>query len=587
MASREETIALWQRLRKEKPQLAQQANEELRALAALGDDEPAVERREAHPRQADPDPAKAPTFGQKVAAMISPPEVGKDAIAATEGFADSMSLGAVPWLMDKAGLDTPEERAERASAATQPAVDSWTKGLPHAQTSGKISGFVGSAAVGPLARAGQTGVNIAKGATQLAPKAIPKLLTNVGANAVGQGAASVGTELLDAGFHGREANVGEAAGVGAAMGGYGTLVADLLEGVPAIGRFLTAKKSGVYDQPDMKELPGGDRGMQRAAEVGLKRVIGRDQEMAGEASGAYHGAVTPKLKQRVDGQQIVGELNAARGKNIDPDTGLPVTDAADNKLIELINRTPDGPTVEGSLMRRRALRDASAFDSPSPTDAQQASRSGYHALRAGIRTASPDVAKADDAYAAFADKARRRRDIMFNTEDEVVQHGGDLPETKPPSEPADEMAAGVPQSMSEQGPKLRVGKAKSAATLLKRINDTNEPGLRAEAYLQELAEQDPKFREALDWIAAKKDFEATSFGLKGMVPTSLTGATSAAGFMPLIKQNARAIGAEVLHPIHSKMAKNAPTLLGGKNLTFNLLDDADAERQRKAKKKKD
>lgn len=274
------------------------------------------------------------------------------------------------------------------------------------------------------------------------------------------------------------------------------------------------------------------------------------------------------LSRPIDRQRVSSDLRAARSSRLSPDTGRPYVgaEATAGKLDELakvferegrqvMNPQADygysyeSPvdTVGGALGQRRALQRSAAFRSASPTPDQLAAQEAYQALRGSIRNAAPDVAAADDAYSDYARQAERRRDILYRTEDNVVRGGGHHPEV-PDMEYADELGQAPPQ--------MRVGKEQAAAQTLGRIGDTNEPGLRAARYLGELAQMDPEFARALDFIANKKALEATRLSLHGLKPTSLTGAVSHGGLLPFFEQNARALGAKAVDPLASALARN-------------------------------
>jgi hypothetical protein len=353
---------------------------------------------------------------------------------------------------------------------------------------------------------------------------------------------------------------------------------NLLRSNPTIGRYARAKEGGAYEKPDMKALPPGQEGMQKAQEQGLDRIVNRDRELAKQASDAYHASVEPELAKPIDTDAMRMRLLEGRQGNIDPDSGLPIRPEVDAAYNRAFDRTPEQATVRGTLMRRRGLQQDAAFGAPSPTEAQSANRDVYQTFRQAVRDASPEVASADDAYTAHARQAARRSDILFNTEENVIPSGGGggFADARPvDADPATPTGAAA----ALEGPAdMRVSKARSAATTLGRIDDTNVPGLRAARFLEELAGQDPEFQQALEFIANKKAYEGTRFGLP-QLPTSLTGATSFAGKLPFAQQNARAIGARVLDPA----AQAAGALSPGK-LKINPIMQAymlDQERKRK------
>lgn len=361
-----------------------------------------------------------------------------------------------------------------------------------------------------------------------------------------------------------------------AVVGAAAKTSQLLRRNPTIGRYARAKTAGAYDSPDMKALAPGQEGMQQAAEQGLERIVNRDRELAQQASRAYQQAVEPELTRPIDTEAMRMRLLEGRQANIDPDSGLPIRPEVDTAYNRAFDNTPEQATVRGTLMRRRGLQQDASFGSPSPTEAQNAARDVYQTFRQAVRQASPAVAAADDSYTAHARQAARRSDILFNTEENVIPNGGGsgAPDARvidaDPSVPTGAAAA-------LEGPAdMRVSKARSAATTLSRVDDTNVPGLRAARFLEELAGQDPAFAQALNFIANKKALEGTRFGLP-QLPTSLTGATSFAGKLPFAQQNLRALGARIVDPVANSVGRGA-----GPALTLNPVMQAfQAEQERK------
>lgn len=353
-----------------------------------------------------------------------------------------------------------------------------------------------------------------------------------------------------------------------------------------IGQYARAKEAGVYKQPEMKNLPRREEGIEAASKVGLDRTVARDQQLANERGGRYAGRVNPRLRDRVEGQDIVSDLNRSRLENIDPDTGYPLVDAIDDQFVKQIDRTPAKPTIEGTLARRRALKKEGSFGNRNPTPGQEAARDSYQAFRKAVRVAAPDVGAADDEFSRSAAQAARRRDILFNTEDEVIARGGDLPEPQP-IEHADELLEGAPQSLADNP--LRVGKEKAAVTTMGRVGDENVPGLRTARYLEELADQDPEFRAALKFIMDKKALEATRLSPKGVLATDLRGATALWGALPAAQQTARAVGARLIDPT-TDMFSRAATAVGRAAPVANpnpivRSHERDRERQRELSRK--
>jgi hypothetical protein len=368
---------------------------------------------------------------------------------------------------------------------------------------------------------------------------------------------------------------------------------------------LEAPELGLKGEP-MPGKPSPELQIRRAADKGLNRVLNRMQEMGTEEGQAYQSATNPigprtparppnkwvepdpEIMSRMDRGTLDRELLAAEGRqppmavegqsfpqeglaaqvdrpaleaairesasrNINPDTGLPYNKAIDKRVTRLLKElgpatervttdvtvdVPKPTTLGGVLGQRRALKGEAAFESAAPTDKQKAAQAAYGAYRGAVRKASPEViAPADDRYAAFARK-RTRAEQILGVEDEVAKQSQMQPltESEAPFELADEIAP-------EKTWSLPVGKEKTAATNLARVNDTNVPGVNMAKYLEELRRMDPEFDKAIQFIADKKALEATKFGFHGHLPESLHSVKAAVG--PALRQNVRALGAGV------------------------------------------
>lgn len=574
--------------------------------------------------------------GKKLGSMVASPvesyrnlrDVPEARRELGRGLSDSL-LGLPAWLGDKAGITHYAETAEHdASVANDPRV-------ANMRGAGGIAGAAAMLPAGGLAKNLVAKLPGSMGAKTLA--AIPVTATVGGAvhGAVDpqervlpsrnpDGTIEMGS-MLAAATDPTAAAV--ALGVRGAEG-----MSNLLRKNKTIGRYARDREAGIYDSPEMKALPKGPEGIQKAREIGQKRVAAREVELDQQHGDAYRkslgelrrpepgpvewvdgpvvrgdqmaqlvediagpgdpgrsslfeaarridapgaepgpkyrpqipvrGEAPPPegLARPIDRNMLARELGAARASRLSPDTGQPYVGAKNtaNKLRELADvferdgqwvddvqsdygrrYEPPVDTVGGALGQRRALQKEAAFRSTSPTPEQLAAQEAYQALRGAIRKAAPDVGAADDAYSAYARQADRRRDILYRSEDNVVKGGGQHPDA-PDIEFADELG--------QEPPQMRVGKEQAAATTLGRIEDTNVEGLRVAKYLDELAQQDPAFAQALDFIASKKALEGTRFSAEGMLPTSLTGAVSAGGLLPTIRQNVRALGARVVDP---------------------------------------
>jgi len=278
--------------------------------------------------------------------------------------------------------------------------------------------------------------------------------------------------------------------------------------------------------------------------------IGAPPPIPGEPPPAPHG-----LERQVNRQALLAEMRAGQRANINPDTGLPNNAAVDARFEDAIASLGDGArptTVGGVLGQRRALQKQANFGNLSPTPTELATRDVYQTFRGGVRKAAPDVAAADDAFADFARLRDRRRDILYGSESEVAGGAVHEPAAKPDIEAIDEPAT----------PQLRVGKEKAGARLLGRVNDTNKPGLEARRYIEELSAADPQIADAIRFVAAKKDFEATRFGLDGGPAPTLHKAVSLGGVAHVASRNTRAIGAQIVDPLAATVSAQSLRLSG-------------------------
>jgi hypothetical protein len=242
------------------------------------------------------------------------------------------------------------------------------------------------------------------------------------------------------------------------------------------------------------------------------------------------------------------------------------------------------PTLGLANKKLKAVRSAGAFGSTQPTDAQTAARARYMALKGAIDesvddNAMPDLVRQARQEAAInAKAARRRHDILGNTEGDLARGGSS---GAAPGEGIDDVAS--LREALEADPDIRVSREKAGATLLGRIGDKNVPGDSSDKYLRELA-LDPEIARQIAIVRAKKAREGVRFSLEGLTPESLTGATAAGGFMPIIRQNARFLGARVLHPLLD-IGGEAAARAGARGAPI-LRDPIDAAMGRRKKEKK-
>lgn len=389
--------------------------------------------------------------------------------------------------------------------------------------------------------AGGLGAHVGGKLLPMAGGVVGRVLAGAGGGAVG-GATAGGVEgLADTGDPveaAKRAGIGGLVGAGAggtltAAGELAGAVSRAVRANPYIGRYVAARQNGVYEQPEMKSLPPGRQGMQEAADTTVDKIAGRETQLADEAEKAWNlvGADPAVLEKPVDTKVIRQRLEAGRARNLNPDTGRPINSTIDSAYQRALDDLPGAPggveptlldqaTVGGTLKMRQALKRAAAFDSHEPTPEQLAARDVYHTFRAAVRDASPDLAEADDAFAAHSRAAERRADLV----------GVDLTNADP-------------------------GKKETAAARLGRIGDDNVPGLRVQRRLAELEQSDPEIGAAINWLADKKAKEAVRFGAPHM-PTHLSAATLLAGIPRAVGQNARALGAHVVDPLSLALSRN-------------------------------
>lgn len=274
--------------------------------------------------------------------------------------------------------------------------------------------------------------------------------------------------------------------------------------------------------------------------------------------GGYEPAPSPAepwpaegLKRPVDREKMIGFLQAQQAKNIADDTGKPLDDALDAAFNRAItNLGPKGTTntVGPTLGRRQAIGRQANFGSPSPSPEDRANQQIYGSYRQAVHEASSEIKAADERFSPYATKRDRRRDIIYNTEDAVGQ-----PATLPAEAPAnptagDELVGDTGQFQPAQ-PVIRPGKEKLGVRNLERYGDVkSKPGREAQPYLEELANQDPEFRAALDFIANKSAYEGTRFALSSHLPQHLTSATALGGKLSTFMQLSDAAKARLVYP---------------------------------------
>lgn len=248
------------------------------------------------------------------------------------------------------------------------------------------------------------------------------------------------------------------------------------------------------------------------------------------------------LDQPIDHVAAIAQLNKAMGEYLDKN-GQPLTGAKTIVRLfkEEIKRIKPGFTVGDMVELRQSAGDSADFLNPNASETAKAYRKVYHAYRAAAHAGdrSGNLAEADAGYSAAARQKARGTDILFNTEGRVA---GD--ETGPAAGEVDELGAALHEADAlvapGRGPRLRVGKEKAATALIKRIGDTDDPGLFANPYLEELGTHGHA-KDLADY-QAQKDYLNTRFSLA--YPEGAKGVLDAGG--KLMGRNARWAGATAL-----------------------------------------
>lgn len=326
------------------------------------------------------------------------------------------------------------------------------------------------------------------------------------------------------------------------------------------------------DRPEQNALLAAARGVDappltqptaRESLLSAARGVDAPQPAPKALPGGYEPAPGPPqawpaegLSKPVDREGLIANLRAQQAKNINPDTGRPFNaevDAMFNKAI--VDLGPEGTTntVEGVLGQRKALGETANFGNPIASTTDKAAQRAYRGLRSSIRETAPEIGAADDAYAASANKDARARELIYKSDAEVATAQPHAAATEPAPgstvDPADELfgAREPPPEPGSPEAKMAVLKEQQGVRNLERIGDTeSKPGREYQRYLEELAQQDPEFRAALDFIGAKSGYEATRFGLHSHMPTHLGRATQ-----PLFRigmQNLDALAARGIYP---------------------------------------
>ena len=359
---------------------------------------------------------------------------------------------------------------------------------------------------------------------------------------------------------------------------------------------------GVYDDPAMMSLPKGREGIQEAANMSRNRILTREEELARAAGAKYEAgeAALPGLDELEPMASVHRELNRSPAKKRYQGSGREVNAAAAKKIEDVkenlrsVTRQRVKPVLERDvqtnvrpqiknttagevsgyvdedgkwrdgiewvvddarpgtnvvaleageqvrtpaatkrdlLTQRRAVQKEASFGSSQVTPETQAARDIYGTVDTAAKNRIPGLSEIDAEYTQFARGRDRRRKILRSSGDQQAM----------PDPTEDDL-------MAARDPEFRPPPAEeqAMAATVKKYGDDTEPGLRLREHLEELANSDPEFRHALEFVANKKAREAVRFSLSNPIPAPLNDAVAQLPFLGGAKgiavQNARALG---------------------------------------------
>lgn len=310
-----------------------------------------------------------------------------------------------------------------------------------------------------------------------------------------------------------------------------------------------------------------------ASDKAVHKFARRRNELMDQNRGKLRAAEAPHDEAPISRKNMRADIKAQIKANIDPANGKPINEdlhAAltselkyvgkptkkvkssvldkDGNAMEMEEPVPDS-TLRTVIRRGRAHKEKSDWGSAAPSDAAKLARKKGGIWRRAIdRDAPESVRVARKDAAAEAKRLERDEDIVFRTEAEVARDGSTATDVTPsrPREAGEEveiddldptaidediaaLRAGAERQAAENTGKvdMRVAKELAGSDFFGRVGDVNEPGLRVEGLLEELAKRDPEgYAKIIEFVRSTKARDATRFGFQNQVPTNLPGAFS-------------------------------------------------------------
>lgn len=509
----DDALALWQEARKEAQALADDDPIKANALATID-----KKLAELAPPAPSPEPAKPAPSPNWLSSLVGP------AVTFGQEALNTYSMGLYPAMTDALGLSSAEGRAKNVENNPTSA----DLGAGTGMGLGMFGGTVAGRPIGGLAHMATKGADAAV-------KPLAKAGVGAGQRAVLSGAAS------GAAMGAAETGTPEGAATGGTFGMlfpmFGRVASEVAQSganlarktSPWIDAYAAADDAGRYESPDfVRVTPGGTKGkkeprmrkgepgIQDAARKARDKITSENADDIAKAK-ATHAEETEqafKEKPSVNTTGISRRLYEVRNANRTATSGE-VRDLELESTIDEVERLMDTHPVtreaagKDLLKTRRAL-EAKAERGQPATPANRPYREIIGVFNEAFGEQVPAVRAADQKAARAFTRGERVNDIVYGKDAKDV---GDT----------------------------RVSQEKGATRKLRREGDDTVAALADEEHMTELAEMDPRFKNALDLVKEKKAQEATKMSLSPKVHTTL-GNTMSFGAAPLLFQNSRALG---------------------------------------------
>jgi hypothetical protein len=434
---------------------------------------------------------------------------------------------------------------------------------PIADTVGQTGGGAASMLVGPAAVIGRT-ATAAVHALPLAEQVGGRALGRIAQNTASGILAGAGQGLLESEIAGDDKGAGalEGATGGALLGGGLSAGGELATGVsnvvrrlsPLIDRYVVAKGANRYQSPDLAGFEPNERGVRQLADQGIDRIAS-DRAARAQDEVRLHGeASAPVIGEIANTFPVLNSLESLRQGNVGTH-GKVVNQSLPGIIDSQVDYLKGNPTTGDLVKMRKSLRQGSGFGSTAPTDQQNITREVYDAFRNGIRDSSPEIARADDRLTAFNRQQERFRDIMYGTDKEVDRNLMRAGSNTSPDVDAALEALGADVA-GQVNPDIRVGKQLTASDRMIRSGGNDVPSDRFARYLNEASDISPAYAQSAQNVADLRARTAVRFSGEALHPESMR---PLVGGLPLIKQNLRAIGGQIVEPAARNLGYAADT----------------------------